>query len=198
MRLVVGLGNPGRRYAQTRHNVGFDVIAELARRHGQGAAPRQKFQSEVQEVRIGSEKVLLLSPLTFMNLSGNAVRPARDFYQVENEQILVVCDDFSIPLGRLRFRPQGSSGGQKGLADIVRQLGTERVPRLRVGIGPVPDGWDVADFVLGKFNAEQQVSVASVTRRAADGVEDWIDHDLAYCMNKYNADDRTRQEGSES
>src|ERR671924_550829 len=112
MKLIVGLGNPGRKYAGTRHNIGFDVLAELARKHGQ-APPRAKFQGEVAEAAIEGEKVLLLTPLTYMNLSGSSVQPARDFYKLTNDDILVICDDFNLPLGKLRMRRKGSAGGQK-------------------------------------------------------------------------------------
>src|SRR6188472_2215128 len=116
MKLIVGLGNPGSRYTGTRHNIGFEVIAELARRHAAGS-PREKFQAELAEATIAGEKTLLMCPLTFMNLSGQAVQPARDFYKIENNDLLVVCDDFALPLGKLRIRAQGSAGGQKGLDD---------------------------------------------------------------------------------
>jgi len=186
MKLIVGLGNPGNRYVGTRHNVGFEVIAELARRHA-ATTPREKFQAEVAEATIADQKVLLLCPLTFMNLSGQAVQPARDFYKVENGDLLVVCDDFALPLGTIRLRAQGSSGGQKGLEDILRRLGTEEVPRLRIGIGPVPEGWDAANFVLGKFSKEESAEATESMKRAADAVATWVRDGLAKAMNQYNA-----------
>ena len=186
MKLIVGLGNPGSRYAGTRHNVGFEVIAELARRHAAGS-PREKFQAEVAEANIAGEKVLLMRPLTFMNLSGQAVQPARDFYKIENNDLLVVCDDFALPLGKLRLRASGSSGGQKGLDDILRRLGTDDVPRLRLGIGPVPEGWDAANFVLGKFTQDEAAVAAENVKRSADAVATWVRDGLAKAMNQYNA-----------
>ncbi|MCA9174229.1 MAG: aminoacyl-tRNA hydrolase [Planctomycetales bacterium] len=185
MKLVVGLGNPGQRYAGTRHNVGFEVVAELARQYG-AASPRQRFQGELVEIQLGIEKVWLLCPLTYMNVSGSSVQPARDFFQLDESEILVVSDDISLPVGQLRCRAKGSAGGQKGLADVIRRLGTDAVPRLRIGVGPVPDRWDVADFVLGKFTAEQRVEVDAAVKRAAQAVADWVKHDLAYVMNRYN------------
>jgi PTH1 family peptidyl-tRNA hydrolase len=185
MKLIVGLGNPGSRYAGTRHNIGFEVIAELARRHAAGAR-REKFQAEVAEATIAGEKVLLMCPLTFMNLSGQAVQPARDFYKLENSEVLVVCDDFALPIGKIRLRASGSSGGQKGLDDILRRLGSDDVPRLRIGIGPVPEGWDGANFVLGKFSAEEAGQVPDVVQRAADAVATWVRDGLAKAMNQYN------------
>ena len=185
MKLIVGLGNPGHRYAGTRHNVGFELITELARRHT-ASQPRQKFQAEIAEANIAGEKTLLLSPLTFMNLSGQAVQPARDFYKVENNDLLVVCDDFALPLGKLRLRSQGSAGGQKGLDDIIRRLGTDEFPRLRIGIGPLPEGRDAANFVLGKFSKEDSPEVTESIKRSADAVATWIRDGLAKAMNQYN------------
>lgn len=186
MKLIVGLGNPGRRYAETRHNVGFEVVAELARRFGDGG-PKLRFQGETVEARIDAERVVLLTPHTMMNRSGASVRPARDFYQLEPADVLVVCDDFQLPLARLRVRARGSSGGQKGLDDVIRCLGTEEVPRLRIGIGPVPGHWDVADFVLSKFRPDERDDIALALVRAADAAADWVRQGLDFCMNRYNA-----------
>jgi len=186
MKLIVGLGNPGSRYVGTRHNVGYEVIAELARRHSAGA-PRGKFQAEVAEGTIADEKVLLMCPLTFMNLSGQSVQPARDFYKIENNDLLVACDDFALPVGKIRLRAQGSSGGQRGLEDIIRRLGTDDFPRLRIGIGPLPEGWDAANFVLGKFSKEDAALMPEIVKRAADAVAAWIRDGLSQAMNEYNA-----------
>lgn len=185
MKLVVGLGNPGRKYEATRHNVGFEVLGRLAQQFGQGR-PRARFEGEVVEAQVGQESLLLLTPLTYMNRSGQSVRPAADFYKLQPDDVLVVCDDFSLPVGRLRFRPQGSAGGQKGLNDVIRALGTQEVPRLRIGIGPVPDRWDPADFVLGKFGSDEREVMDQIVARAADGVADWVRHDVQFCMNEYN------------
>src|SRR5450432_4249889 len=150
MKLVAGLGNPGRKYEGTRHNVGFLVIQELARKFGQ-SKPKLAFQGQVVEAKLDSEKALLLCPHTLMNLSGGSVLAARDFYKITDDELLIVGDDFNLPLGKLRFRASGSSGGQKGLEDIIRRLGTDQIPRLRVGIGSPPAGREAADFVLGRF-----------------------------------------------
>ena len=186
MKLIVGLGNPGDKYVGTRHNVGFVVLAELAKRHGTGT-PRAKFQGEVQEGTIGGERALLLTPLTFMNLSGASVLAARDFYKIEMPDLLVICDDFNLPLAKLRFRPDGSSGGQKGLEDIIRRLGTEEFPRLRIGIGPPPQGRDVAGYVLSKFTKDEQPDIQAAITRAADAVSAWSQSGMQHCMNQYNA-----------
>jgi PTH1 family peptidyl-tRNA hydrolase len=185
MKLIVGLGNPGRKYAATRHNVGFHVVAELAHRYGQGRA-RSRFRGEAVEAAIGGEKVLLLCPHTYMNRSGPSVVEARDFYKVELSDLLVICDDFNLPLARLRFRAKGSSGGQKGLQDIVRCLGSDQFSRLRIGIGAPPEHWDVADFVLSKFSAEDAKLMNDAVQQAADASADWTSDGIEFCMNRYN------------
>ncbi len=187
MKLVVGLGNPGRKYNGTRHNVGYEVLAELARRFGEGR-PKAKFQGEVVEARVADESVVLLCPHTYMNKSGSSVQPARDFYKLDNTDLLVVCDDFNLPLSKLRIRGKGSSGGQKGLEDIIRRLGNEEFPRLRLGIGPPAEGWDVADFVLSKFTNQELPEIEQAILRAADAVTCWVGQGLEACMNRYNAE----------
>ncbi len=188
MKLVIGLGNPGRKYDGTRHNVGFFVIEEVARRHAGAASKRTNFQADTIEASIGGEKVLLAKPQTYMNLSGATALAARDFYKLADSDLLVVCDDFALPLGRLRIRPQGSGGGQKGLADIIRRLVHDAVPRLRIGVGPLPAGWDGADFVLGKFSKEEQKEIDIAAARAADAIADWVTNGVAAAMNKYNSE----------
>lgn len=185
MKLVVGLGNPGRKYDKTRHNVGFEVLAELARRHD-GGKPKAKFDGLVVEAVMGGESVWLLAPQTYMNASGRSVRAAVEFYKLPLDGLLVVCDDFHLPIGKLRLRAEGSAGGQKGLADIIRQLGTEEFHRLRIAVGPVPDGWDAADFVLGKFTGSQRQTIHDVLDRAADAVACWVAHGIDETMNQYN------------
>ena len=184
MKLVVGLGNPGRKYVSTRHNIGFDVLAELARRHGK-AKSKSAFQGEVVDASLEGDKVILLCPHTFMNRSGSSVVLGRDFYKLTNDELLVVCDDFNLPCGKLRFRAKGSSGGQKGLDDIIRCLGTEQFARLRIGIGPLPERWDPADFVLGKFAKHEQPEIDLAVVRAADAVTDWARQGIDYCMRTF-------------
>lgn len=185
MKLVVGLGNPGKKYDGTRHNVGFDVLEILAARAG-SPARRQRFQGEICQVSIRGSAVLLLWPLTWMNLSGSSVRAACDFYKIEHADILVICDDFQLPLTTTRMRPRGSAGGQKGLADILRQLADQAIPRLRVGIGPVPTGRDPANFVLGRFTATEQIEADTAFARAADAVETWASLGVEAAMNRFN------------
>jgi PTH1 family peptidyl-tRNA hydrolase len=185
MKVVVGLGNPGRDYENTRHNVGFAVISELSRRGG-SPRPAAKFQAELTEIRFGSDKVVLVCPLTFMNRSGTTVGPLVAFYKLPPEDLIVVCDDLSLPLGKIRLRGQGSSGGQKGLQDVIRVLGTEAVPRLRIGIGATPDGWETADFVLSRFSADEAPVVQQTVATAVEAVESWISAGLLATMNKFN------------
>jgi len=186
MKMVVGLGNPGRKYAETRHNIGFALVEELARRH-RGRFPRAQFQGETIEILIEGEKVLLLRPLTYYNRSGESTVLARDFFKLENSELLVVCDDFNLPLGKLRIRTKGSSGGSNGLADIIQRFGSDEFPRLRIGTGPVPPSWDPADFVLSRFQADEQPIVTDAVRRAAEAVEAWSRYGIHKCMNQFNA-----------
>jgi peptidyl-tRNA hydrolase, PTH1 family len=185
MKLVVGLGNPGRRYEGTRHNVGYMVLAELARFFGVSSA-KSCFHGEAVEAKLAGEKALLLSPTTFMNLSGVSVQEAKAFYKISNEDLLVICDDLSLPLGKLRFRARGSSGGHKGLEDIIQRLGTNDFPRLRVGIDAVPEGWDGADYVLSKFGKGDLPVIEQSVRLAADAMAEWVREGIEFCMNQYN------------
>jgi peptidyl-tRNA hydrolase, PTH1 family len=185
VKLVVGLGNPGRKYEGTRHNIGFAVLDELVRRN-QAPRPKTNFQGEIAEAEINRQRTLLLWPHTFMNLSGASVLAARDFYKLDNADILVVCDDFNLPLAKLRIRPEGSAGGQNGLTNVIERLGSQAVPRLRFGVGPVPPNWDGADFVLSRFKSDELASVETAIVRAAEAVEEWIATSIENCMNKFN------------
>jgi PTH1 family peptidyl-tRNA hydrolase len=185
MKLVVGLGNPGAKYDQTRHNVGFDVVRLLESQFSSGK-PKKKFAGIFSEVNVRGQQVALLRPETYMNLSGTSVQPAQAFYRVADEDLLIVCDDFQLPLGQLRFRAKGSAGGQKGLADILRRVGHQEVPRLRLGIGPPPPQWDVADYVLSRFTDAEIPIIRQSVERAASAIVDWVDLGMAACMNKYN------------
>lgn len=185
MKLIVGLGNPGRKYENTRHNLGYAVLAELARRLSVGP-PKSKFHGELADGELAGQKVLLLSPITYMNRSGTSVREARDFFGVADEDLLVICDDLNLPVGKLRLRAAGSSGGHKGLEDIAENLQSEGFPRLRIGIGSPPEGWDAADFVLARFTKEQLPEMELAVLQAADASMDWVRQGIAYCMNRYN------------
>lgn len=190
MKLVVGLGNPGRRYYETRHNVGFMVAEALLPMIGvqnsKDRSVKDRFDGEFVEGQIDGHRVGILCPKTFMNSSGTSVRKAVDFYKLPPSEVLVICDCMSLSLGQLRIRSQGSSGGQKGLGDILRHLGTESVPRLRIGIDPAPPGWAVPDYVLSKFRASEMPKVRHAVEMAADAVCCWVLDGIDVCMNRFN------------
>lgn len=187
MKLIVGLGNPGSKYRGTRHNIGFDVISELANRH-LNERPKAKFDAEVAEVGIENCKCLLVSPLTYMNLSGKSVLAAQNFYKVSaTEDILVICDDLNLDVGKIRIRARGSAGGQNGIKDIIHRLGTSDFSRLRVGIGRPPPRWDTANYVLGKFDEDDQPVMDIAIKKAADAVQCWVGSGVQVAMNKFNA-----------
>ena len=191
MKLVVGLGNPGSQYSGTRHNVGFDVVAELVRRWQPGKS-QVKFQAEIWEAFSSSGKVLLASPMTFMNRSGEAVQQIAGFWQIALDDVVVACDDMNLPLGTLRWRAGGSSGGQKGLADILLRLGTEQIPRLRLGVGRPPGQMDAAAWVLARFRSDEREESQIMTKLAADSVETWAAEGLVAAMNRYNGTSQDR------
>ena len=190
MKVVVGLGNPGPKYAGTRHNVGFGVIDYLAAAPGCGPF-RSKFQAQVAELTVDGEPVLLVKPETFMNLSGRAVRQVVDFYKVPLVDLMVVSDDFNLPLGKLRVRAKGSHGGQNGLRDIQQQLGTDEYPRLRIGVGQ-PGPGEAVDHVLSRFRPGERAAVEEAIAKAADAVLVWARRGLAACMNQANGPEEKR------
>ena len=189
MKLIVGLGNPGAKYRMNRHNVGYMVLAELAERFAsnQRIRPQSKFHGDLVDIREpGGEPILLLAPTTYMNRSGLSVAEAVGFYKIPLSDVLVVCDDLNLPFCRLRLRSDGSSGGQKGLADILRVLGTDKVPRLRIGIGSPPGQMDAADYVLMNFTEKERPDLEIVLKQAADVVACWMNKGIAEAMNQYN------------
>lgn len=187
MKLVVGLGNPGRKYEGTRHNIGFDVVAELVRRHGQGGA-KDAFFGKIDDIGLGQQRVLLLRPQTFMNLSGKSVLAVRDFYKLTEDDLLIVTDDFNLPLGKLRIRAGGSAGGHNGLEDVIRVVGHQEIARLRIGVGMPPGPVPVIDYVLGKFTSAEKPEIELAIVRGADAVETWVAQGTAVCMNQFNKD----------
>ena len=195
MKVVVGLGNPGPKYAGTRHNVGFEVVDYLAKGPGCSAF-REKFEAFVAELKEGDETVLLIKPLTFMNLSGRAVRAVLDFYKLPVEQLLVVCDDFNLPLGKLRVRAKGSHGGQNGLRNIQEHLGTDAYARLRIGVGQ-PDPGEAVDYVLSRFKPGERAVVEEAVATAAQAVLAWVRGGVEVCMNRFNGpgDDGGKEKG---
>lgn len=185
MKLIVGLGNPGSRYAKTRHNLGYMVVDELARRHAIDTT-REKFQAWIGQGDIAEERVLLAKPTTFMNRSGQAVQAIGRFYKLELTDLLVVTDDLALPLGKLRVRPQGRAGGHNGLTDIIQRLGEDGFSRLRIGIDSPQ--WNASDHVLGEFDAEEMSVVTAAVLRSANAVECWIKDGVSSAMNEYNRD----------
>lgn len=186
MKLVFGLGNPGSAYAGTRHNVGFMTMDRLAAAAGYHPAGT-KFQAEVAEGMEGEEKVLLVKPQTFMNLSGRTVRQAVDFFKLELTDLLVVTDDVNLPLGTLRLRGSGSAGGHNGLKDIERMLASQDYPRLRLGVSGPSEHQDLADYVLARFRPSELDMVEEMIADAAEVVRCWIKQGLAPAMNRANA-----------
>ncbi len=184
MKLVIGLGNPGTKYQGTRHNIGFELVDRLAR-GGRGATFARKFEAQVAEIEIDYHRVLLLKPETFMNLSGRSVGQAVRFYKIEPPDILVVCDDLALPVGRMRIRPGGSDGGQKGLRDIAAHLGTDQFPRLRIGIGEQGDQ-DAADYVLSRFRSPERALVDDTLILATQAVAVWVTQGIDQAMNRFN------------
>ena len=187
MKMVVGLGNPGRRYSGTRHNVGFAVVDELARRHSGAVRESLRFPAETCDGSWGGQSVLLVRPTTFMNASGEAVGPLLRRKGGEAGEVVVVVDDLDLPLGRLRLRGQGGPGGHNGLKSITAHLGTDGFPRVRVGVGRPREEADVVDHVLSRFAPDEQVVMAEAVSRAADAVEVLLERGLAEAMNRFNA-----------
>jgi len=183
-KLVVGLGNPGSKYQATRHNVGFEVVDRLAH-GGSPASFTRKFDGLIAETEIDYQRVLLLKPETFMNLSGRCVGQVMRFYQLSLADLLVICDDLNLPLGKLRIRGGGSDGGQKGLRDISAHLGSEDYARLRLGIGQRGEV-DASDFVLSRFRSSERPLIDDALILAAQAVAVWVTRGLAAAMNRFN------------
>lgn len=184
--LIVGLGNPGKEYENTRHNVGFEVVDALAAGFGEKVS-QKKFSAMFAQVMDQDRKLLLLKPMQYMNRSGQATATAAGFYRIEPDRILVVLDDTALEPGRIRIRPEGSAGGHNGLADVIQKMGTSKIARLRIGIGQSP--WaDKKDYVLGRFTAEQREEIAPALRRAVNAILCWTRDGMDRAMSLYNAD----------
>jgi len=186
MRIVVGLGNPGRKYTGTRHNVGFEVMHKLCHDHGIQMKSNRRFRAEVGEGNIGGVPILLLAPTTYMNLSGDAVMAALRFYKLPPSDIIVVYDDVSLPVGDIRVRERGSAGGQKGMADIIQKLGTDEFPRVRIGVGSKPPSWTLADYVLSRFLREEWDGFVQGVTLAGDAVACILKEGTPTAMNRFN------------
>ncbi len=183
--LIVGLGNPGKEYAETRHNVGFRVVDELARRYGLTFGKKERKAVVTTGVILG-KKVVLAKPQTYMNLSGEAVRALVDFYKVELPRILVISDDLDIPLGTIRLRKFGGAGGQGGMKNVIQHLGTQDFNRLRFGIGRPPGKMNPKDYVLQVFKGDDAILAAEVVDRAANAVETWLTEGIEIAMTRHN------------
>ncbi|NLE28443.1 MAG: aminoacyl-tRNA hydrolase [Phycisphaerae bacterium] len=185
MYLIVGLGNPGPKYAKTRHNVGFMVIEKLGGRWDINV-DKGKFEGVSGSGQIKGEPVMLLKPLTYMNRSGLSVRAAMDFYKLEPKDLLMILDDLALPVGQIRIRHQGSAGGHNGLSDVIRHAGTDQIARVRVGIGSPPPRMDSADYVLGEFRSDEKPVMAEMIEQAADAVETIVDQGITRAMDRFN------------
>ena len=186
MYLIAGLGNPGREYENTRHNAGFASIDRLAEKN-HISIDMKKFQALCGTGYIGGQKVLLLKPQTYMNLSGESLRAACDFFKIDPEQeLIVICDDISLAPGQLRIRAKGSAGGHNGIKSIISHLGTQVFLRVKVGVGEKPQGWDLADYVLGHFSKEEQQVMQESFDRAADAAAALLSEEVQQVMNEYN------------
>ncbi len=184
IKLIVGLGNPGARYAHSRHNIGFLVADRFARAHALDFT-RKRFNAQIAEGSVGGQRILLAKPQTFMNSSGEAVGKLFAFYKIAPHDLLVVYDDLDLPLGKMRLRSRGSSGGHHGMESIIAHVGMSDFPRLRVGIGrPNPDA-DI-DHVLGSFDADERVVMDETFTRAADAIDVWLTDGITAAMNKFN------------
>ncbi len=198
MKLVVGLGNPGSAYVKTPHNIGFDVVARLAQRwECQLSGVKSRFNARVASARVGGETVWLAEPQTYMNNSGLAVSEILRFHRAVPADLIVVLDDVALPLGRVRIRSQGGSGGHRGLASIIEHVGADAFARLRIGIGGDAGGGDLADYVLKPFNRAEQEQMLPVIDRAVDAVVCMIESGVAAAMNRYNAFDPSDDKDAE-
>lgn len=193
MQIIIGLGNPSGKYSGTRHNTGFEVIDCLAKDSGI-EINRVKHRAHIGEGFIAGNKVLLLKPQTYMNLSGESVCDVLRFYKLTPEDIIVIYDDASLDAGQIRIRKSGSAGGHNGIKNIIERLDTDVFLRVKVGIGEKPDGWDLSDYVLSKFKKDEEEAISDSIQRAAAAVELIISQDVTAAMNKYNPRERKKSE----
>ncbi len=190
MKLVVGLGNPGEKYENTRHNIGFTIVSNFKFQVSSFSDWKinKKFNAEISEGKIGGEKIILLKPQTFMNNSGQAVVAAAHFYKIKPTDILIIHDDIDLPLGKMRVKKDGSSGGHRGVESIITALGTNNFPRLKVGVGPKerPKNFDAANFVLKKFGKSEEKTLNLIIKKATEAVVTILSDGVQEAMNKFN------------
>lgn len=185
MHIIVGLGNPSREYEGTRHNIGFDAITRLSDDY-RIPLNMKKHKAICGTGYMEGQKVILAQPQTYMNLSGESVRQLVDFYKVPASNVIIIYDDISLDVGQLRVRPKGSAGGHNGIKSIISHLGTQEFPRIRVGVGNKPDGWDLADYVLGRFSRDEEPVVRLALGRVSHACTDLLVYGMEYTMNQYN------------
>mgnify|MGYP002801117928 FL=1 len=184
--MVVGLGNPGSQYAQTRHNAGFRTLDAVAEKAG-AKVNRLRFQGQTGVGELAGKKVLFLKPSTFMNLSGKSVVPAMQFYKLKPQQVLILFDDISLPCGRLRIRRKGSDGGHNGMKNILYLSGSDQFPRVKMGVGHKPEGWDLADWVLSRFSDAENKALEEAIAHAVEAVSLIVAGDTEEAMNRFNS-----------
>jgi len=183
--LIAGLGNPGKEYVNTRHNVGFDTIDLISERTGIKVS-KVKCKALIGQGVIEGKKVILAKPQTFMNLSGESIRDLVEWYKIDIKNVIVIYDDVDLPLGKLRIRSKGSAGTHNGMRSVIYHIQSDEFPRIRIGIGKPPEGWELADFVLGRFDSEARKLVEQCISKAADAAVDIIKSNVEYAMNIYN------------
>ena len=185
MYIIVGLGNPTKEYMHTRHNVGFDTIDAIAEKY-RISVTEKKHKALIGKGYIEGQKVILAKPQTYMNSSGESIRAAADYYKVDPEDILVVYDDISLALGQLRIRAKGSAGGHNGIKSIIAHLGTQEFPRVKVGVGEKPKGYDLADYVLSRFPKDERVLMEEAFERAGEAAVCMMNDTMEHAMNQFN------------
>ncbi len=185
MYLIVGLGNPGTEYAATRHNIGFDMVTYLSDQYNIPLRSREN-KAIVGKGMIGGQKVMLAQPQTFMNLSGESVRAMLDYYKLDVDELIIIYDDISLPVGQIRVRPKGSAGGHNGIKSIIQHLRTEEFARIRIGAGAKPEGGDLVKHVLGRFSREEDAMIRDVFSLAEEALLAMLEEDVASAMNRVN------------
>ena len=185
MRIVIGLGNPTKEYQATRHNIGWDAITRISEDY-HIPLDTKRHKAICGKGYIEGEKIILAQPITYMNLSGESVRELVDYYKVELKDIIVIYDDISLDVGQLRIRKQGSAGGHNGIKSIISHLGTQEFPRIKVGVGDKPKGWDLADYVLSRFQGEEQETIQGALKNTSEACKTMITVGIEDAMNRYN------------
>lgn len=186
MYLIAGLGNPEKKYTGTRHNTGFAAVDALLQKLGDLKLNDTKFNGAFTKTRIGMEPVIIVKPLTYMNLSGNCIAPLANFFKIPAEHVIVLCDDINLDVGRMRIRPSGSAGGHNGLKSIIASLGSEQFVRVRIGVGMKPEKMDLADHVLSRFSAQDETTMQEMYQKGAEACIDIIEKGVEKSMSLYN------------